>query len=224
MGAERASSRTVRNTLDKTEVDRRATILVENCDGIYPPFEAFHILSVLYSTSRSLAAFRRYSSAISRGAGDDTIVSAVHEALGHAAALSRFFWPSRVEAKKSSGVQLLKNTRARKLRQAFDLNEDSPLKDRRLRNALEHFDERLDRYMLADSAGFFFPGPMVGDHQLADDPTGHIFKLVDPKAQCFVLLGEKFYFRPLRKEVSRVHRRANEMDRKGSRLRNDVVS
>ena len=204
--------------LDKVETNRRAAILVETVDGIHPPFEAFYILSVIYATSRSLAAFRRYSTSVTRCARDETIVSAVHEALGHAAALSRFFWPSGVGGKNLSGVPLLTKARATKLRRAFHVTEDSPLKDRQLRNALEHFDERLDAYMLKDTAGLFFPTAIVGDHKLADDPTGHIFKLVDPEVHCFVLFGEKFFFGNLRKEVSLVHRRAQTMGRQGSRL------
>ena len=54
----------------------------------------------------------------------------------------------------------------------------SPLEDRELRNALEHFDERLDDFLLKDPVGYFFPGPSVQSHEIADEAPGQIFRLV----------------------------------------------
>ncbi len=45
------------------------------------------------------------------------------------------------------GVKALHKNRAEFLRQIFDVTESSPLYDKKLRNALEHFDERLDMYL-----------------------------------------------------------------------------
>ena len=83
---------------------------------------------------------------------------------------------------------------------------------------MEHFDERLDRFLLNDLVGDIFPAPILDDHTLSDDPTGKIFKLVDPDACCFVLLGRKYFFAPLRTEVLRIFEAAERMDRNGSRL------
>ncbi|MBL7406354.1 hypothetical protein INQ30_29005, partial [Escherichia coli] len=74
---------------------------------------------------------------------DALIFATVQEALTHAGALSRFFWP----VKKDS---LLAAARGEKLREAFALTDASPLKWRRLRNAFEHFDEDLDRYLIVN--------------------------------------------------------------------------
>jgi hypothetical protein len=104
------------------------------------------------------------------------------------------------------------------LRAAFKVGEESPLKDESLRNALEHFDERLDKFLLENDTGYFFPTPLVDDHRLADDPTGTIFKLVDPAAGFFVILSEKYCFTPIIAEVERVLGQAVDMKRAG-RLR-----
>jgi len=211
------------NSLNKEELDRRAEIITKQYAGIHPPSEAFYINSILYSAGRAREAFQRFDVARSLNDTEAFQVSSVHEALGHSGALSRFFWPSYYK-KESKALRSLKEQRAKKLRAAFALTDTSALRDRGLRDFLEHFDERLDQYLLRHDSGYFFPGAQIGDSSLAlaDDPKGHIFKLVDPSTCCFVLLGEKHYFADLRKEVERVYELVNEMDKNGCRLRKAV--
>jgi hypothetical protein len=147
-------------TIDDEEIRRRENLVANNFEGILPYCEAFYIFSILYSADRADRAFRRFEEHNAKGRSAMIITSSVHEALGHSAALSRFFWPSR-----DRGVA---KARALRLRQAFNLDDNSPLKNRRLRDALEHFDERLDRYLIIHDTGRFFPAPMIDDHTLAD--------------------------------------------------------
>lgn len=195
--------------IDANERERRIRLVVDEYGGILPTCEAFYIQSVLHVAQAGNDAFERFEQAIVQQLSDAIIVSAVQEALTHAAALSRFFWPVR-----DRGTTM---ARGQKLRDAFVMAE-SPLRDRGLRNALEHFDERLDEYFLRDPVGAFLPAPMVHEHELADDPTGHIFRLVDPFDLVFVLLDEKYPFEPIWTEVSRILQRARELDAIGGRL------
>ncbi|MET4220208.1 hypothetical protein ABIB00_005436 [Bradyrhizobium sp. LB14.3] len=174
----------------------RRIATVKEAKGILPMHCVFYERSILYSASRSQKAFMRYDQGLESGATADEIVSSVHEALSHAASLSRFFWPTRAQGVASS--------RGEQLRRAFGVDHRSPLYERELRNALEHFDERLDEYLLWNDAGYFFPDARVDTHELADELIGHIFKLVDPSRQIFVVLGQKFYFDPVRREVKRI--------------------
>ena len=203
--------------MDVVEVNERALIVARDWGGIFAPFEAFYIHSIIYSSSRAADAFQRYE--VSRALRDteSNQVGCIHEALGHAAALSRFFWP---HPRRSMSKQLsrLSQSRAEKLRRAFGLTEGSALRDRRLRDLLEHFDERLDSFLLVVEGGYFFPGPRIGDVALADEPDGQFFKLVDPVRSCFACLGEKYYFGDLRMEVDRIVKLAHSMDESGSRL------
>ncbi len=203
--------------MDNAELDRRATIISSTYGGIHPPYEAFYIHSIIYSASRAEDSFQRFRVAKSLNDSAMAQVSSVHEALGHAAALSRFFWPSGL-GRASAALRKLRADRASKLRTAFNLEDASPLKDRRLRDSLEHFDERLDLYLLANDAGTFFPAAMIGDSGMASDPAGHVFKLVDPVLSHFVCMGEVFYYGELDAEVTRIHHLAREMDATGSRL------
>ena len=116
-------------------------------------------------------------------------------------------------------MKRLAKARAAKLRAAFGMDYDSPLRTRRLRDALEHFDERLDAYLLALDAGMVFPDPMVGRVEMVNESLGHLFKMVDPSASQFVLLGEPHSFGDVREEVERILDLAMTMDRAGCRLR-----
>lgn len=203
--------------INDQELERRASIIVEKFNGIHPPFEAFYIHSILYSAGRASEAFQRFDVAKSLKDTHAFQVSSVHEALGHAGSLSRFFWPS-LNKRESKLQRRLKLARGDKLRRAFALTDRSALTNRELRDFLEHFDERLDHYLLHHDSGDFFPSAQIGDSTLADEPEGHIFKLVDPTAACFVLLGEKHYYADVRKEVERVHQLAIEMVKDGCKL------
>jgi hypothetical protein len=122
----------------------------------------------------------------------------VQEGLTHAAALSRFFWPS-----KQGG--LLAAARGERLREDFNLGKGSPLQQRNLRNTFEHFDEQLDRFFLDWPIGCVFVNDEIidiGDNY--DEYNLTIFRGVDPLRGICVLLGEKFEFQPIRAEAQRI--------------------
>jgi hypothetical protein len=184
------------------EMELRALQTVKACGGIQPMHAPFYTLSIGYSAERCLSAFDLYERLLESGAEPAALISAVQEAVGHAGALSRYFWPSPTG--KRNNQYELKLARGKKLRDMYKVNEDSPLANRELRNAWEHFDEKLDSYVLSNDAGYFFPTPIMESHTLADNPIGKIFKLIDPHNHCLVLLGKKFFFEPIRCEVEKI--------------------
>ncbi|MTH35033.1 hypothetical protein GL279_10510 [Paracoccus limosus] len=177
---------------DESVRKERAALITQKYSGICPVYEAFYIHSILYAAERSEAAFQRFDEAVAISRSASVIFAYIQDALTHAGALSRFFWPMKSKKKDDQ----LAAARGDRLRDAFALDETSALKCRKLRNAFEHFDEDLDHFLLEERAGFFFPNPMVEDQALADESIGHLFKLVDPKNGICVLLGQKFEFRP----------------------------
>lgn len=203
-------------TLDKEEVNRRAQIVIEQYGGIVSYCEAFYIQSLMYSAAQCVEAFQRYDYAKNERYPAPYLVGKIQEAIGHAAALSRYFWPS---PQGKGAMRQLKDSRGQKLRSAFKVDENSPIYDRELRNAWEHFDERLDNYLLHGQAGMFFPGCIVGSHQDTDEPISHVFKLLDTESECLVLLGEKYFFSPIRSEVERILQLADAADKNGANLR-----
>jgi len=196
---------------DKNTLKERELLIASQYSGVCPIYEAFYIHSIMYAAERSEMAFQRFDEAVAASETEAAIVGAAQEGLTHAGALSRFFWPVRKESQLAAA-------RGARLRHAFALDDNSALKWRKLRNAFEHFDEDLDRFLLHDRVGFFFPGPKVGNQALADEAIGHIFKLVDPKQGICVLLGQKFEFIPIRSEVQRILSLALKMSKQGGRL------
>ncbi|MEQ1777185.1 MAG: hypothetical protein ABL863_01420 [Nitrosomonas sp.] len=206
--------------MDIKELESRAMLCVNEYDGIVPHFGAFYIDSIIYSASRCLDSFNRYEVLKTKDVSAAELISILQEAVGHSAALSRYFWPSFFFDKKSQKQPLakLKEKRAEKLREAFYLNDNSVLCNRDLRNAWEHFDERLDSYLLENCSGYFFPSCIIGSHELADDPAGHIFKLLDVENECLVLLGKKYFFQLIKKSVETILAIAMKMNKNGASL------
>lgn len=204
--------------MHQKEVKRRIDIIVNLCAGILPEKEVFFLFSILYSSERSLAAFDRYDKTEIIEDNATILVSLIQEAIGHAAALSRYFFPSVHSPRYIKEMKLVRMARSEKLREAFGVNENSPIYNRGLRNAWEHFDEILDYYLLENEAGYFFPAPMLGEYTLADEPEGKIFKLLDVENRCLVILGEKYFFESIRAEVERINKLAIKMDQNGGRL------
>ena len=64
---------------------------------------------------------------------------ALHSCVSAGASLSKLFWPLRRDA----------SARGETLRSSLSVRDDSPLRSRAIRDGLEHFDERLDRYLAA---------------------------------------------------------------------------
>jgi len=205
--------------MDTQELERRALICTNDYGGILPYVEVFYIHSIIYSASRCLDAFYRYEAIKDKNVPSDELISIVQEAVGHSAALSRYFWPNPVGKKKQPNLTKVKEMRGEKLRQAFGLDNNSVLYNRDLRNAWEHFDERLDFYFLENDVGCFYPSCIIGSHKLVDDPSGHIFKLLDIEEECLILLGKKFFFSPIKKSVKEILSIAIQADKQGGRLR-----
>lgn len=192
--------------MDNQELERRAKINTDLCNGIQPMHTVFYQHSIYYSAERCICAFNEYQRTLEDQTLDPChLISTIQEAIGHAAALSRYFWPTSNGDKKKQPEQLeMRKKRGENLRTIFGVTDDSPLHNRDLRNAWEHFDEKLDTYLISNDAGIFFPNPIIENHSVADEPPGKIFKLIDPNSECLVLLGKKFFFGPIRTEVERI--------------------
>ncbi|NGZ19393.1 hypothetical protein G6Z94_19210, partial [Vibrio aestuarianus] len=123
----------------------------------------------------------------------------------------RYLWPSK------SGENSIHKKRALKLRQALEITDDSPLKNRKLRNQMEHFDERLDNYLAQDIVGEFIPAYVDFEPLNVGHPV-HIFKAFYINRREFVLLGETHKMQYLCKELLRVHELLEQFSRAGHRL------
>lgn len=183
---------------------------------IWPPYEAFYIDSMLFSSSsaaESVHAVADALAAISRGTLDradlveDALLNQLQNLVLHGAALSRFFWPVR-KGHEARGEQL---------RTALAVTDASPQRSRDLRNALEHFDERLDAYLQAGVVGHILPR-YVGRTPASPGVPSHFFRAFYVERGVFALLGDEYEIQPLADEIGRIHNLLLDCLEAGSRL------
>jgi hypothetical protein len=174
-------------------------------DGIWPPYEAFYIEAMLSNTRSTVASLERLNDiieAIETNTSGDVLdhidrggmLDEFQNIVLQAAALSRYFWPPR------SGHE----NRAAHLRTALGVADDNPLRNRDLRNEIEHFDEKLDTYLAAGISGYILP-EYVGPLPESDGVPTHMFKAYYLDAGIFEMLGNRYQIQPLADEILRLH-------------------
>lgn len=177
--------------------------------GIWPPHEAFYIEAMLFCTTEALRAVNEVRFALEHGSEcspdssewqehAQTIVNGVQNIALQAAALSRYLWPAR-----SKEPHLM---RAQRLREGLGVADDSCLRNRELRNSLEHFDERLDEFCQTLVAGrilLTYVGPLGDEPEV---PT-YLFRAYYTDVGVFEVLGKRFEVIPILDEILQLHDR-----------------
>lgn len=115
----------------------------------------------------------------------------------HAAALSRYFWPTSTNNDRYTA-------RGEQLRAALGIAEDCPLKGRQLRNHIDHFDEKLDEYLKEGIVGHILP-EYVGLMRESDGVPEHHFRAYYLDTATFEMLGKRYDVQPIVEELSRIH-------------------
>jgi hypothetical protein len=193
--------------LKKEELERRKTLVADEYGGVLPMFELFYLTSILYVAERCLSSYAEYNQALS-SKSRDVIFSRMQDAITYAGAVARFFWPTKQGGR-------LATARAERLRSFFEIDKSSPISDKSLRNKLEHFDERLDEFLIENDAGGFVVQAIVGDLEDYAERTMKVFKLIDPVKRIIVIVNERFEYEPIINEVSRILELAKTMEQKG---------
>jgi hypothetical protein len=87
--------------------------------------------------------------------GDHAIFAFAHMMLAAAANVSKILWPTR-----SAGS--LGKRRGARLRATLEMTSGFPLEDRSARNYVDHFDERIDRFLAEAHDGVTIPRLVTG--------------------------------------------------------------
>ncbi len=202
--------------------NEKAHIISSQYDGIFPPHEIFYMIAIKYSAKRSYALFDEYEMNKLRNPHPDQLIYLLHEALNHSASLSRYFWPSSPGNKnrEPNPIFKLREKRGAKLKKYFKMEKTSVLSDRGLRNLFEHYDERLDNYMIKtmELGGRFFPSPIIGNIDEFEGQYNKLFRFLDIGKEILVLLGKKFELKPIKDEITRIIWLLDYFDKKGGRL------
>jgi hypothetical protein len=201
-------------SLSDDETKRRADLIVSQYGGIVSYFEAFYIEEVKSSAAASISAFNAFLEGVWRKS-DSEVFGSFLSFLTHTAATSRFFWPP---VAKNKALQSVTKFRGAKLRTAFNMQDDSALKNRKLRNIIEHYDEYLDEFLLQDPIGVMLPSPIITADNLSDDSAGHAFQFLNPVYEYAEILCVRVDYSGLLPELQRVLALAQTMTAQGGRL------
>ena len=109
-----------------------------------------------------------------------------------AAIISKFLWPDRKAEK-----------RGEQLRAFLSVGEVSPLRNRKVRDSIEHFDERLDSWIASGKGEHF--GRVYGPTGLLDFRPEDNVRTFDPDNSRLTLLGEGIDLGDVLKEIERIH-------------------
>jgi hypothetical protein len=182
---------------------------------IWPPYQAFYIQSMLFNTEaafRSVSQVQALMSVTMENSPEDPysplyggrFLNELQNVVLHAAALSRYFWPVRKDH----------HWRGEHLREVFQITEDSALHSRDLRNAIEHFDEKLDTYVEGGIVGHILP-EYIGPFSESTGVPVHIFRGYYVDTGVFQLLDNQYEVQPILGEVGRIHEQLKKMDKSG---------
>jgi len=172
--------------------------------AIHPPHRVFYELSIQFclgSAARSIEAVSSLVEHIEKSSSrkplkevdPQAVLDELQNIIVQGAAVSRYFWPVRKQYEQ----------RGTELRRMYDVSDASPLRSRDLRNAIEHFDERLDDYLAQGIVGNIYP------HYLGAEPPPsqvkrHFFRAYFLNTGVFQLLDHRFQVEPLAKELWRL--------------------
>lgn len=176
--------------------------------------------AMLFCTTAALQAADEVRAALHEGSNHDpstgkwqecaqTILDGVQVLAHQAAALSRYLWPARQTEPH--------DVRARRLREGLCISPESPLKNRELRNTLEHFDEHLDEFCGELAAGMIYP-TYVGPMPEASEVPTYRFRAYYTDSGVFEILGHRWELQPVLDELVEMHQRLMRCAEAGGRL------
>ena len=122
------------------------------------------------------------------------LIDAVQNICIQAAQMSKFFWPISKDK--------IHKRRGQKLREVYKINESNCLKNKDVRNFIEHFDEKLDLYLNQFIAGTIIPiyvGPRI------EMETKQIFRGYFINEAVFKILHLEYKIIPIVEEIERIH-------------------
>jgi hypothetical protein len=173
--------------------------------AIWPAYEAFYVEAMLFNTNSALGSVDdvyRVIAAIDSGEvsmdeiDQHSFLDSLQNIVIHAAMLSRYFWPSWEKP--------IHTGRAQHLKCKFNLDDSSPLKEKSLRDHLEHLDEKLDKYLSKGITGHIIPAIVTFSYEEQEVPL-HLFRAYYLREGVFETLGQRYKLQPIVDEIYRIH-------------------
>jgi len=172
---------------------------MENALKIYPPYQVFYMESLLSITSSAITSidiFIENLDEVDAYKNDLHLLDLLQNIINQTAMLSKYFFVH--ESKRD-----IHRNRAEHLRELFQIADDSILRDKTVRNFIEHFDEKLDELFSKPIAGTFYPN-FIGFKEQLREPL-FVFRAYYLDEQYFEILDKKFHIKPIFDEIIRIH-------------------
>jgi len=177
-------------------------------DGIYPPHKIFYLESLASVTTNAVmfidGFFETHNAIVNRqGYDQDELFRCIQGIVSQSGGLSKYFWPPYIQ---DQDAHARARARARDLKNLLGISDNSPLKDRRIRNSVEHFDERLDDFVSRYPVGNIHPQLVCLRERIfsAEVPT-YAFLAYHPDTISFSVLGDEIELEILIKEIVDIH-------------------
>lgn len=178
---------------------------------IHPFNEVFYIESLLNKTRSIMNDVESLKNIFKREyydcQNDDVILDLLQNIILTAGGISRFFWPSKNGHYKIRGEEL------RKVYLVDDLNV---LKNRDMRNLIEHFDEKLDDFLKEFNIGTVMP-KYVGPISYVND-SRIFFRAYFYDRDIFKIFNVEYKIEPIIDEINRIHEILLLQEEKGCRF------
>lgn len=183
---------------------------IDMYEGIQPPHLAFYEQAIRFNLESAVASveFLVYcleatNTAENPSSLTDPILDSIQNILIHTASLSKYFWAI------DKGIHKVHKKRAQNLRRKFNIQSDSAIRNKVLRNHLEHLDENLDIYLWSKPiAGNVFPA-YVGPEMQRDEVPYHFFRAFFTDTGTFESLGLRLEIQPIIDELYEIYRRTS---------------
>ena len=178
-------------------------------DGIQPPHLSFYSQAIRFNLESAIYSVESVTNILGEAdteeklsVATDAILDAVQNMLVHTANLAKYFWET------NKGQHKIHRKRAQNLRKVFDVSNNSVLKNKDLRNHLEHLDENIDKYLWSKPiVGRIFPA-YVGPEMVRDNVPYHFFRALFTDSGTFESLGLRFEMQPIVDELYSLYRRS----------------
>lgn len=192
---------------------------MDSSNGIYPPYEVFYIECIKTSSLNAISSWEKLNRIVSNAVllNNQAIntVDLAENIINQAGVISKFFFPPRTNGQNN----LIHKLRGEKLRQAFNIDDTHVLKDRSLRNYIEHFDENLDLFLNRPVAGTIIPPKAVYWNSDDIDEVTVVFKAYIINEFKFISLSKEMLLIPLIKEIYDVYNNCIKFNDKGGKLK-----
>jgi hypothetical protein len=141
----------------------------------------------------------------------------LHSFLTHASNVSRILWPAAPKRRrKETQQQYDERVRADKRMQRGEVlrgllgigDGDHPLKSRKLRDHLDHFDERLDEWATAGASRNYLQDFIGNVRETSTIAPRDQMRSFDPELVIFRFRGEEFELAPIQSALSQLKIRA----------------